>query len=499
MSPRVMVIGAGVTGLVAAHELGKVRGADGQPRFDITVLESSDRMGGQIRTVDVDGARVDVGAEAAHLGAPHVAALVRELGIGESAIGAEDGSSVLVTRKGAIPLPEGVGPTGPTKLWPVLTSGILTLPGIVRAGLEPITARRHQSDDLGVGEFTRRRFGREVTDTFVDPLLGNLHGGDVHQLSLHATAPQLVATAANGESMVWKNLRNALPGGKAKAAPAPTQPRRATTEKPLPMFANWPGGLSTFTDALAKGSRVRLNSRVKGVDRSPTGWYLTLADGQVLEAEHVLFTTPGPDTARLLKDIAPQTAAALDQVRTASVATVLLGYDKQAAATSRILREHNGVLVPNRYVRTMKAATNLGRKWPHLGSTHHLVRASVGRSDNDLATSLSDEQLIRRVGEEFGDFVGLDAEPAFGAVYRWPEAMPQLAPGHLERMRVAREEVAALHGLHLAGSSVDGLGIGGTVKSGQRAAAEIVAATASAPTVSPTASSTTVTTFEDAQ
>lgn len=462
MQPRVMVIGAGVTGLVAAHELGK----DG--RFDVTVLEASERVGGQVHTVEVDGARVDVGAEAVHLGAPHVAALVRELGLAESVVGAHPGSSVLVTRKGVVPLPEGVGPTGPTKLVPVLKSRILSLRGIVRAGLEPITSRRRITGDVGVGEFTQRRFGREVTETFVDPLLGNLHGGNVHELSLHATAAQLVPTATNGESMVMKNLRAALPGAKkAPARPAPTAPA-------LPMFASWDGGLSVFTQALAERSRIRLNARVKGIDRSPTGWYLTLADGEVLEAEHVVFTTPGPDTAQLLRDIAPRSAEALAQVGTASVATVVLGYDKADAQTSRILREHNGVLVPNRFVKTMKAATNLSRKWPGLTSTHHLVRASVGRSDNDLATSLTDEQLVRRVGQEFGEFVGLDVEPAFGLVFRWPQAMPQLAPGHLDRIRAARAEVAALPGLHLAGSSVDGLGIGGTVRSGQNAAREVI-------------------------
>lgn len=460
----VVVVGGGVSGLVAAHALGR------HDLIDVTLLEASERFGGQIRTVDFDGARVDVGAEAAHLGAPHVAALVRELGLADSVIGAAAGSSVLVTRKGAVPLPAGVGPTGPTQLLPVLRSGILSLRGTIRAGLEPVMALRKVPGDIGVGQFTRLRFGDEVTDTFVDPLLGNLHGGDVHHLSLQATAAQLAPTAREGRSMLLKNLRPkaSLPG-RAKQPTGPAGPS-------LPAFASWQGGLATFTDALAEQVRgtVRAGAKVVEVRREGQQWRVALADGDHLVVDHVLFTTSGQVTASLLDDLAPRAAEALRQVTAASVATVVLGYEPAEVAGNRIVQEHNGVLVPSRHVRTMKAATNLSRKWPELGAEHHLWRASVGRSTNQLAVELSDDQLVARVASELGRIIGLNAHPRVSAMYRWPASMPQLTVGHLERMHTARDEVERLGGLHLAGSSVDGLGIGSTVKSGQQAARAII-------------------------
>ncbi|GAA1399076.1 protoporphyrinogen oxidase [Luteococcus peritonei] len=457
--PRIIVVGAGITGLVAARELARV------PDLDVTVLESSSRPGGQIRTEDLDGARVDVGAEAVHLGAPHVAALVRELGLDSSVVGAAPGGSVMATRKGLRPLPAGVGPTGPTRIWPVLRSGILTLPGLVRAGLEPLMARRAVTGDTSVGAFTTGRFGREVTQTFVDPLLGNLHGGDVDQLSLRSTAPQLVGDARDRVSLLLKNLRR-----KPTGRPGAAQPSA------LPMFATWPGGLATFTDALAAelGDRLQLEAPVAAVHRAGDGWEVELAGGERLAAAHLLLTTPAPVTAELLRPHCPEAAAALEAVPMVSVATVVLGYDPSSAAGNQVLREHNGLLLPSTRVRTFKAATNLSRKWPALGAAHHLLRASVGRAGSSLADELDDEQITTRVADELGELTGLAARPQLRQVFRWPDAMPQLVVGHQERVAGLRRALDELGGIDVAGCGVDGLGISSTVRSGQQAARSII-------------------------
>ncbi|HXW32078.1 MAG TPA: FAD-dependent oxidoreductase, partial [Acidimicrobiales bacterium] len=73
--PVVAVIGGGITGLSAAWEL--VR--DG--RSSVVVLESSDRLGGNIRTADFAGRRVDLGPDAFVTRRPEAVTLSRELGL----------------------------------------------------------------------------------------------------------------------------------------------------------------------------------------------------------------------------------------------------------------------------------------------------------------------------------------------------------------------------------------------------------------------------------
>lgn len=453
MRPRVVVVGGGITGLVAGRALARAG-------CDVVVCEADVRPGGQVRPLAVNGLVLDLGAEAAHLGAPGPAALVRELGLDETVLAATPGSSVMSTRKGLRPLPAGVGPTGPTRLRPVLRSGILSFPGLMRAGLEPVMARRKVAHDTTVGAFTRRRFGNEVTDTFVDPLLGNLHAGDIDALSLHSTAAQLVPAATGGRSLVMRR----------KPTPAP-RPGAV----PLPMFANWPGGLTTLVDAVSASSDAHLltNARVAGLERVGDAWRVHLADGTALDADRVLLTTPADVTANLLRPHQPSAADALAATPLASVATVILGFDRAAAEANRVLRDHNGVLLSSRTARTFKAATNLTRKW-RLEGDLVFVRASVGRIGSDVADALDDETMVARVSSELSALIDLRATPEFSHVSRFPHAMPQLVVGHGPRIAAARVSLAG-SGLAVAGCAVDGLGLVSTINSGTKAAATLVA------------------------
>jgi predicted NAD/FAD-binding protein len=54
---RVAVVGAGVSGLAAAHELARTGGG----RARVTVYEAEESLGGHARTADVDGVHLDLG------------------------------------------------------------------------------------------------------------------------------------------------------------------------------------------------------------------------------------------------------------------------------------------------------------------------------------------------------------------------------------------------------------------------------------------------------
>ena len=214
---HVVVVGGGMTGLVAARRLALA----GQ---DVTLVEQAGRLGGQVHTVRVGSRWVDVGAEAVHLGAPAARHLVEELGLLDSVLGSRPGQSWLWTGRELRALPAGVTPSGPTRLRPVVTSGVMSVRGLSRAGLEPILARLRPAltpdEDVSVGEFVSSRFGAEVTERFIDPLLGSLHAGDVHRLSLRACAPALVDAATHRSSLVRRKPAQAA----ALTIPAP--PRR---------------------------------------------------------------------------------------------------------------------------------------------------------------------------------------------------------------------------------------------------------------------------------
>ncbi|UUT34513.1 FAD-dependent oxidoreductase [Microbacterium elymi] len=76
---RLAVVGGGIAGLVAALECAKVG-------LSVTVYEAADRLGGTVRTVDLDGIPADTGADSFSARGGAVAALVADLGLSEAVI-----------------------------------------------------------------------------------------------------------------------------------------------------------------------------------------------------------------------------------------------------------------------------------------------------------------------------------------------------------------------------------------------------------------------------
>ncbi|WP_176489719.1 protoporphyrinogen oxidase [Mobilicoccus massiliensis] len=459
---RVAVIGAGVTGLNAARRLR-------QEGVDVVVLEASGRVGGQIRTVEVGGTAVDVGAEAMHLGAPGAADLIDSLGLTDSMVTARPGSSWIVTPRGLRRVPAGVGPAGPTRLRPVLASGVMTVPGLVRAGLEPALARVTGGADLSpghdrsVGDFVGSRFGSQVVERFVDPLLGSLHAGDVRRLSLRACTPSLVPAASEGRSLV---------AGRKKTG------RKA----PAMSFVSWREGLTRVVNALADDLDVRTDAPVERIERRDDGGYrLAIGGGSptTMEADQVVLAVSGRGAQKILAELAPRPAALVGQTERADVATIVLAYPRHVVEALPAF-QGTGILVPSSVGSLLKAATFLSTKWPHLDHPDlYFCRLSVGRAGDSRLASLDDDALLTRVRADLKAFIGLDVTPRHTHVQRWPATMPQLTVGHPDRLAAARAELPP--GLVLAGSSYDGVGIASCLGSANRAADAVLASLTTAP------------------
>src|SRR4051794_30707859 len=189
---RVVVIGAGIAGLAAAHRLAQ-RGAH------VTVLEASDRVGGKLLPGEIAGARVDLGAESMLARRPEAVALAREVGLTDHLRTPSTATASIWTRGALRPMPKGhvMGVPGTASA----LSGVLSDEGRHRIGRDADLPRTEVGDEVAVGEYVAARLGREVVDRLVEPLLGGVYAGDAYRISMRSAVPQLYQAARTHASL----------------------------------------------------------------------------------------------------------------------------------------------------------------------------------------------------------------------------------------------------------------------------------------------------------
>ncbi len=467
---RVAVVGGGISGLAAAHRLRTLLG----PAAAVVVLEQRDRLGGVLRTVDLAGVPVDVGAEAFLARRPEVPALLDELGLRDAVVH-PGGASPAVRAGGAtVPLPPGTllgVPTSAARL-----DAVLSPQAVARAAAERDRPLRWTAGgDVVLGALLRARFGDDPADRLADPLLGGVYAGRVDALGLRATLPALAAALdAGAPSLTAAADRATRPGE------SPTSTGRVPRpDSPPPVFGALRGGYAVLVEALvaASGADVRRSTAVRALQRLPDGWRLVLGPGQgVLDVDAVVLAVPAPAVARLLADVAPAAARAAGGVELASSVVVALAYRASDAAT---LPSGSGVLVAADEPLSIKAATYSSRKWPHLAAsaTDGLVRlrTSLGRFGEAAALRVDDAELAARARADLDLLTGITAAPVAVHVQRWGGGLPQYAVGHVDRVRTLEAAVGALPGLAVAGAALHGVGVPACVGTARAAAERAVA------------------------
>ena len=107
---------------------------------------------------------------------------------------------------------------------------------------------------------------------------------------------------------------------------------------------------------------------------------------------------------------------------------------------------------------------------------HVLVRAMLGGSRLPEVVERRDEDCLDVARAELARVMGIRAEPVHVSVHRWPQAIAQYTLGHQARMDHLRARVAALPGLHVCGTSYDGVSFNHAVKSGRAMARTLAGA-----------------------
>jgi protoporphyrinogen/coproporphyrinogen III oxidase len=472
LRPRsVAVVGGGIAGLAAAYLL-KDAG------LTVTVLEGSPRLGGKLAVSQVAGIAVDSGAEALLARRPEGTGLIQSLGLSGDLQVPGTTSAGIWTRGAIRPLPRRQFMGVPADFDDLAATGIMSADGVGRARQDLTLPPSDPAGDESVASRVGGRMGAEVVDRLVEPLLGGVYAGRCDDLSFEATLPAL-AGVAHGHRSLADAAATLLP-------PPPSGPPRAgsTGARQPPVFTTLTGGLGTLPPALAAGSgaSVRTGAMVRELARTATGWRLTVGSAHApewLDADAVIIAVPAVPAGRLLAGVSGPAAAALGEIRYASMAVVTLAYPVTAfpAAVTG-----SGFLVPAVDGRAIKAVTFSTVKWPHLQRGDpglHLVRCSVGRLGEDAVLQRDDADLAGLAAADLAAATGVKGDPVDSRVTRWGGGLPQYSVGHLDRVIRIRAAVAGLPGLAVCGAAYDGVGIPACIATARLAADQVLSYLAS--------------------
>lgn len=466
-APRsVAVVGAGITGLVAAYELRR-RGVN------VTLYEASGHAGGAIRTTHADGFLAEHGPNS-FVTSPAVDTLLQQLDLEDDVVEANPGANrrYVVRDGGLLPFP----------LTPLamLSTRLLSFKAKMRVLLEPLVRTRLQEGDESVASFVRRRLGREVLDYAVDPFISGIFAGDPETLSMAHAFPR-VAELERRYGSLSKGLmaqRTRRPDAEPEGADA-NEGHLMSSAPSRARLISFVDGMQTLTEALeaSLAGTLRLGCPVRLVHRQDARWVVDAGQDGASKSrlvDAVIMATPAHVLAAMeLPAAMRKFAAPIERVEYPPVSTLTLGFRREDVNHPL---DGFGVLIPASERRALLGALFSSSLFPgrapddcvtitcFVGGARQAERA---REDTDL--------IVERVLLDLRQLLGVTGEPVFAKHVYWSRAIPQYTVGYQSVKDAADATELQNPGLYLSGNYRNGVSVGDCVASGQQVAERVAA------------------------
>lgn len=449
MNP-IVILGGGIAGLSCAYRL-QARG------LPVLLLEKSERAGGVIQTARRDGFLFDLGPQS-FLSTEPLLEFISEAGLDGELVKADPRAPRFVLLRNTLTRV----PLAPPEL---LTTPALSLGTKLALFSEPFRKSAPPEPDESIAAFVRRKFTAELLENLASPFVSGVYAGDAEKISLRAAFPS---------AYEWeKNFGSVLRGAMKSRPPK---------DRPKATLCSFRDGLGAFPEKLAQklGASLKTQTRVLTLQHMPQSleapFRLMLeAEGrQHLDASALVIAAPAYAAAALLESVAPHAAEQLRGIEYAPVGVVSGGYRNTQVANPL---EGFGYLIPRKEGRATLGTVWNSSLFPGRAPLEHATITSfIGGATNPEILGQSADDLARIVEEETHSILGVQGAPVIRNVSRYVRALPQYNLGHTRRIAAAREALALVPRLFLAGNYLDGPSISATVESALKCATEAEAA-----------------------
>lgn len=456
----VLVIGGGVTGLAAMHELNKWKKENNISDVRLVLAEASNQLGGKIRTVREGGFVMEAGADSMVTRKAKGMTFIEELGLEEKVVYNAAGRSFIYTDGELKLIPPDAVFGIPGSIESLAKSTLVSPEGKVEALKDFYTKNEHFTKEDSIGEFLEHFLGKELVEKQIAPVLSGVYSGDLRELTISATLPQVFDYKEKYGSIIKgfeenKQIWQSSGGGK---------------------FFSFEGGLATLIDAYEEkldAAMIIKNSKAEKIVKADGRYKIALSNGETLEADHVVLSIPNNAAETLFED--QSLAKEFAQFKNSSIISVYVAFN---IPDSQLPADGTGFITAGSDDILCNACTWTSRKWGHTSESGNLLVRLFYKSSNpkfEELKALSREELLEAALGDIEKALGLNAEPAASEVTVWAESMPNYLITHPQTVSALENKLAEDYpGIWLAGSSYYSVGILDCIENGTSIARKIV-------------------------
>ncbi|MFE3575768.1 protoporphyrinogen oxidase [Lysinibacillus sp. NPDC059133] len=454
----VVVLGGGITGLCTMHYLQR-QVQEKNLNVKLVLVEKNTYLGGKLHSAYEQGFIMETGADSIVARHKGVMELVEELNFEQNLAYNETGISYIYTNNELHAIPADSTFGIPMSLQSLEESTLVSEKGKKEALKDLTMPNEVFTKESSIGEFLTYYLGEELVQNQIAPVLAGVYSGDLNQLSIASTLPYLID---------YKNDYGSI----IKGFDANREQFVKAANKKFISFRN---GLSSLIDRLEEtltDVEIIKGIATTNVKKQENQYAVTLANGKMIEANHVVMALPNEAVQSLLQD--ESLNCYFERFNTASAITMYLGFD---VPDNRLPADGTGYIVSHNSDVICNAATWTSRKWKHTSAEGKLLVRLFYKSINpeyERLRVMTDEELATVALEDVRKSLGIEETPTIVDVTKWIDQMPKYDLAHREALQGLLQELEENYpNLSIAGCSYFGVGIGACIQNGKKIGEEL--------------------------
>lgn len=446
MNKKIVVIGAGISGLTTAYLLSK-------KGFDVKIIEKKSSVGGSIESITEQGFLFDRGPNSALETTPVIAQLVQELNLENELLYASKAANKRYILRNnqlhALPMsPQGLIKTK-------LFSGKAKL----RLMVEPFIKRSKDGYYQSLAEFVKRRLGQEFLDYAINPFVAGVYAGKPEELSVKSAFPKLYALEENYGGLIIGTVRSIR-----------ERKKRAEKSKQSAKMLSFKSGMIVLPKAIQNyfGDNILLSSEVASIEKNGLTFTVVFnqnGNSNKLECDAVLSTVPAYVASEIFSIYDKNFKTHTNSIYYPPVLVYYLVYNKTDIKQPL---DGFGFLIPEKEKKTF-----LGALWSsvifsdRVDENKAAFTLFVGGSRNPDFVKEDRTNLLNRVRKEFEELMKIKGNPVFSAERFWEKAIPQYNLGYIEHELYFDEFEKQNPGIFISGNFRGGISVGDCIKNAE--------------------------------